>query len=79
MGALKDSLAKPLPAPKAQGPRIKPKSHRWTDAAYASDLWPASLEAAQKRLQHFVTNNLKTYTEERDYPNQRGPAAYRPI
>jgi deoxyribodipyrimidine photo-lyase len=68
MKALKDALAKPLPAPAAQGPALNPKKHVWTEARFRDDLWPASTASAEKRLHYFITKNLHTYGQQRDYP-----------
>lgn len=68
MKVLADQLVKPLPVPKAQGPALKPKNHVWTEATFREDLWPASTASAEKRLHYFITKNLHTYGQHRDYP-----------
>lgn len=74
----------PLPCPKTQHMLVvgQDKIPGMIDGFDLSkdreDLWQAGEEAAHQRLQHFVTNRLATYHEQRDIPAIPGTSVLSP-
>lgn len=75
-------LPKPLPRPKAQSPldifsdQI-PARFSELEAISLSD-WPVGEAAAQRMLEHFVSEHLAQYAEARDFPARTGTSRLSP-